>query len=310
MFTGETHFALFMKDVALKVLEERIIMILYDCHMHTDYSDDSEEKMEEQVKGSIEKGLKGICITDHMDYEFPDSEKYNLVFEYDVDKNYKEIDELRIRYPEIEILKGIELGLRNEPGVAERTKARYKELLTHRDIDFVIGSTHCLEYSDPYRPEYWAGKTVKEGLRTFFIATLENIRNNDYVDTLGHLDYAARYARKESMEGRVFDGRDEYIEGDNGDVVDEILKIIIDRGIALEINSAGLKYGLGYAHPRGWILKRYKELGGELITVGADAHKRIHIAYAFDEVAKILTDTGFKYYTVYRARKPYMYPID
>ncbi|MCR5520918.1 MAG: histidinol-phosphatase HisJ family protein [Lachnospiraceae bacterium] len=285
-------------------------MILYDCHMHTDYSDDSEEKMEEQVKGSIEKGLKGICITDHMDYEFPDSEKYNLVFEYDVDSNYKEIDELRIRYPHIEIMKGIEIGLRNEPGVAERTTARYKELLKRPDIDFVIGSTHCLELCDPWRPEYWQGRTVKERLRTFFVATLENIRANAYVDTLGHLDYAARYARRSSMEEGIYDGREDYIEGDNADVIDEILKFIVEQGIALEINSAGLKYGLGYAHPRGWILKRYKELGGEMITVGADAHKRAHIAYAFDEVAEILKDAGFEYYTVFRSRKPYMYHID
>lgn len=285
-------------------------MILYDCHMHTDYSDDSTEKMEEQVKGSIEKGLKGICITDHMDYEFPDSEKYNLIFEYDIDKNYREIDDLRTMYKDIEIMKGVEIGLRNEPGTAERTTARYKELLKRSDIDFVIGSTHCLEYSDPYRAEYWQGRTVKEGLRTFFLATLENIRANDYVDSIGHLDYAARYARRSSTQHGVFDGRDDYIEGDNADVVDEILRFIVGHGIALEINSAGLKYGLGYAHPRGWILKRYKELGGEMITVGADAHKRIHIAYGFDEVAKILSDCGFKYYTVFRGRKPHMYHID
>ena len=88
------------------------------------------------------------------------------------------------------------------------------------------------------------------------------------------------------------------------DYIDSILKKIIDRGKALEINTAGLKYGLGFAHPKKEILERYKELGGELITVGSDAHIADHLAYDFETVCEQLKDLGFKYYFIYKNRKP------
>jgi len=285
-------------------------MIRYDIHMHTAYSSDSEEKMEEQVKSAISKGLSGICITDHMDYLFPDIELFNMDFLYDIDANYREIDSLREKYDRIEILKGVELGLRNEPDIAATVTDMCKKLINRDDIDFVIGATHCLEKTDPYRADYWQGRSVYESLRTFFEATLQNIKANPYVDTLAHLDYGARYARKPGNTGDECDGRELYIDGENGDIIDEILKFIIDKGIALEVNSAGLKYGLGYAHPKHWILRRYKELKGELITVGADAHKREHVAFGFDTVKDMLTDIGFTHYAVYRKRKSYMYNLN
>lgn len=282
-------------------------MIEFDCHMHTEYSSDSSEPMEEQIRGAIELGLKGICITDHMDYYFPDAEKYNMDFLYDIDKNYEDIDRMRLKYGDrLEILKGIELGLRNEPEIAQKTADEYSELLKRGDIDFVIGSTHCLENTDPYRPEYWEKHSPVEGLRIYFEAVLENVRRNPFIDTLGHLDYAVRYVPVSDQKGREWAGTSDYRVSDYNDYIDEILKSIIDRGIALEVNSAGLKYGLGFAHPRNEILVRYRELGGELITIGSDAHKRIHIAYDFDKTAQILTDLGYKYYAVFRNRKPCM----
>ena len=85
---------------------------------------------------------------------------------------------------------------------------------------------------------------------------------------------------------------------------DEILKILIQKEKGLELNMAGLKYGLPYAHPHKDILKRYKELGGEIITVGADGHKPEHIAYDFHKVSDILKECGFTYYTEFNKRKP------
>lgn len=91
---------------------------------------------------------------------------------------------------------------------------------------------------------------------------------------------------------------------DLADLIDEILKILIQRGKGLEVNSAGLKYGLPYPHPHPDVLKRYKELGGEIITIGADAHKPEHVAYDFAQTAEILKSCGFKFYTEFCERKP------
>ena len=84
-----------------------------------------------------------------------------------------------------------------------------------------------------------------------------------------------------------------------------ILKYLIEHGKGIELNTSGLKYGLPFAHPHSDILKRYRELGGEIITVGADGHKPEHIAYDFDKVSGILKDCGFKYYTEFSERKPH-----
>ncbi|MCR5830347.1 MAG: histidinol-phosphatase HisJ family protein [Lachnospiraceae bacterium] len=283
-------------------------MILYDCHMHSDFSSDCKALMEEQAASAAEKGLKGICFTDHMDLEYPNTKEFGMDFLFDMDEDYSRIDKVRKEYG-IRIGKGIEIGLRNEQGVSERVTNGYKELLKRDDIDFVVGATHCLDMIDPYLADYWQGMSVKDSLRRYFIAILENVRNNPYIDTLAHIDYLVRYARIPGGDPDKYDGRDLYIDGENGDIIDEILRFIKENGIALEINTAGLKYGLGYAHPKDWILKRYRDMGGELITIGSDAHKPEHVAYAFKETVEKLVALGFKEYAVFEKRKPVFYKL-
>ena len=72
----------------------------------------------------------------------------------------------------------------------------------------------------------------------------------------------------------------------------------------LEVNTAGLKYGLGHPNPEESVLRRYRELGGTLITIGSDAHRPEHIAYDFEKAEDILRSLGFQSYTIFRQRKP------
>ena len=283
-------------------------MIEFDTHMHSDFSSDCPTPMEEQAAAAAEKGLKGICFTDHMDLEYPQIGNPPLTFLFDIDEDYARIDEVREKF-DIKISKGIELGLRNEQCMSERVTAGYREMLKRPDIDFVIGSTHCLEETDPYWPDYWQGKSVRDALRIYFEAILENIRNNDYVDTIAHLDYIVRYARLPGGDPTKYEGRDLYIDGENGDIIDEILKFIIKKDIALEVNTSGLKYGLGYAHPKDWILKRYRQLGGDMITVGSDAHRPEYVAYGFSEIRELLISLGFSRYAVFEKRTPKFYKL-
>ena len=122
----------------------------------------------------------------------------------------------------------------------------------------------------------------------------------DY-DSAGHIDYAFRYLPSHSRDYAPYP---EY-----GDVLDEILKTVIDKGKCLEINTAGLKAGLTFAHPHPEILKRYRELGGELITTGSDAHNPAQIGKYFDVTGDLLTNLGFRYYAVFRNRKPVFLPL-
>lgn len=276
-------------------------MILYDFHTHTAFSSDSKTPAREQADEAVRRGLKGICFTDHMDVSFPYDVKSPGNFIFDADRYFEEMIPLREEYKDrLDIRIGMEIGLRNEPGLAESTEAEYKRLLEGYSFDFIIGSTHCLENVDPYFPYYWENKTVKEGIRIYYEAILHNVKAAGSFDSCGHLDYLIRYVpHKDGWKGP-----ESYRPAEYMDIIDEILKVLINRGIALECNSAGLKYGIGFAHPHDDILDRYRELGGELITIGSDGHCPEHLCYDFDKVEKMLSDHGFRYYMIYRDRKP------
>lgn len=277
-------------------------MIYHDFHTHTCYSSDSEAPVRDEIESAIAKGLRGICITDHMDLEFPCVERSGMDFVFDAGQYFEELSKIREEYRDrIRVYIGMETGLRNEPDLVGRMQQGYKDLVTKYDFDFVIGSLHCLEYTDPaYASPYWDDKTAVEGIRKFLEASLFGIKNYDDFDSFGHLDYIVRYVPQKDD----WHGTDDYRPSDYMDIVDEFLKAVISKGKALECNSAGLKYGIGFAHPKAEILTRYRELGGELLTIGSDGHKPIHIAYDFDAVCEMLKSVGFTHYTIFEQRKP------
>ena len=88
------------------------------------------------------------------------------------------------------------------------------------------------------------------------------------------------------------------------DILDEILGALISRGKGLELNTSGLRKGLPFAHPNAEILRRYRELGGEIITLGSDAHSARDLAADFGTAKEMLKSAGFREIAVYHARKP------
>lgn len=261
--------------------------MLADCHMHTHFSVDSDAEPEEMVKEAVRKGLKTICFTDHEDKDVV-VEGQEWVF--DPEEYFRELGKLKEAYADkICVRIGVEIGLQPHLG-------GYFGKYTHTyPFDFVIGSVHVIDSQDPYYPEFFEGKSDEEAYRRTLEETLTDIRAVEDYDVLGHLDYVVRYGRKKEQE---------YSYRKFGDHIDEILRYLIGHGKGLELNTAGLKYGLPFAHPHPDVLKRYRELGGEIITVGADAHRPEHIAYDFQKVNTILEECGFKYYSEFENRKP------
>ena len=305
-------------------------MIEYDVHLHSDFSTDSSEKMETTAEKAVQLGLKGLCFTDHMDLYFPlqCSKKSGGDFTFELKEYFENLENIKQKYSgKLEILYGLEIGLRNESDLKEKCLDGYRKMAEEYPFDFIIGSTHCLEDIDPYWEEYWYGRTAEEGLDRYFEAIAHNCTYYDSFDSLGHLDYLVRYVSQEAtvksaekkgllelvsgkdeesdpaVQKRLY-GRKIYNPSDFTEYIEDILKSVIDKGVALEVNTAGIKYGLGFAHPRKEILKMYKDMGGELITIGSDAHMAEHLAYGFDGTCDLLKDLGFKYYFVYKGRKP------
>ena len=235
-------------------------MITSDSHMHTRFSTDSDADIRDMIESALKKGLQSICITDHIDKDYP--------FHEDT---------------------GVELGL--QPHLA----GFYEELTNQYPFDFVIGSVHVVHGMDPYYGEIFEGRSDEEVYKETFLATLENLDAVSSFDVLGHLDYVVRYGKCQARQ---------YSYKKYAQEIDEILKKVIAMGKGIELNTAGWKYGLAFCHPHPEILCRYKELGGEIITVGSDAHKPEHVAYDFQKAADVLKACGFKYYTEFQDRKP------
>ncbi len=259
-----------------------------DFHMHTGFSTDTDVNPEDMVKGAIAKGLERICITDHYDQDYCDGPE---LFVFDPESYFLELTKLQEKYrQQIDIRIGVEIGLQNH------LNDFYKEFIHAYPFDFVIGSAHLLKGKDPYYKEVFEGVDDRVSYREAFEEMLEQVNAIEDFDVLGHIDYVVRYGN---------DREKYYSYKENAEIIDEVLRSIICKGKGIELNTAGLKYGLGFAHPHPDILKRYKELGGEIITIGADGHQPEHIAYEFGLVKELLVYSGFEYYTEFKKRAPY-----
>ena len=259
-------------------------MIKADLHTHSSFSTDSDEPLESIAHSAMEKGLKTLCVTEHMDFDYPNGE-----FILDTAAYKAELERVRELYSgRLEILFGVELGL------MDYLAPRLREYIGGQSFDFVIGSSHLVDGIDPYYPQYFAEHGDHNGILRYFESILANISAYDDFDVYGHLDYVVRYSSEKS-----------YAPSDFREITEEILKRLIGMGKGIELNTAGLKYGLGWCHPHPDLLKRYRELGGEIITVGSDGHRAEHIAYGFGTAGDVLAAAGFTHYNIFRNRKPF-----
>lgn len=257
-----------------------------DVHMHCGFSNDSETRPEDMVESAIAKGLSVICFTDHYDKDNLDWGDEAI---FDVESYFQKMIELQEEYrDQIDIRIGAEIGM--QPYLAEY----YQDFMEQHPFDFVIGSVHSVLEHD-VALDFFQKHSDPEGYKIYFEEMLQDVQKIKSYDVLGHLDYIVRYSNQGS---KGFDLND-YM-----DIIEEILKQVIAHGKGIEMNMSGLKYGLGAPHPQPEIIKRYRELGGEIITVGADGHIPEHIAYDYHLADDILKSCGFKYYTEFKGRKP------
>lgn len=262
--------------------------IRYDCHLHSDFSADSSTPASAMIERAIALGLEGLCFTEHLDLDCPPE---GPDFSLDVNRYFDTLFALKEQYRN-----RIAIGIGLEFGIQPKHAQTLHQLAEAWPFDFIIASQHFVDGKDPYFPSFFEGHTTQERYIEYFQEILRNLRlceNTDF-DTLGHLDYIVRYGQKHGAQ---------YLYRDYADWIDPILQHLIDRGKCLELNTGGLKYGLGEPNPSTDVLARYRELGGEQITVGSDAHAPEHLAYDFATAESILQNLGFRYYTIFRQRK-------
>lgn len=264
--------------------------ITADYHLHTSFSGDSKAPMEEMILKGIELGLTQMCFTEHNDFDYPTTEEFPCTFLLNPDSYLYDFLKYKEKYKnKIRLCFGVELGL--QPHLSKKNAAFAKA----HDYDFIIASSHLCNGKDPAFPCFYEGKSQEEGYREYFESILDNLKVFSNFDVYGHLDYVVRYGP----------GKDDgYSYEKYKDIIDAILEKIISMDKGIEINTKGLSKGLRDANPCTAIIRRYKELGGEIITVGSDAHEPEGIAAYFDRAAGILKDCGFDYYCTFEKREP------
>ncbi len=265
-----------------------------DSHTHTWFSHDSKTSPETMVKTALELRLKYLAFTDHCDrdclFTSLDWTQINLA-EYTL-----AITALQEKYKD----SGLYIAMGVEVGYDKRAADRYISDFSQYNFDVIINSIHLVDLEDIYRKEYFIGKSKQVAYQLYLQAVYESLNAPYDFDIVGHLGYISRNAPYEdrSMPYAEF-----------SELIDKILLKIIAMGKTLEVNSAVKTLPMLHL-PDTDILIRYKELGGNNITFGSDAHQETRLAQNYQPICAELKELGFTHFTIYKQRKAYKVAIE
>lgn len=262
----------------------------YDFHLHSSISKDSTESLMDMVMAIRELDLDGMCFTEHLDPYFPDEFE---TFSIDWDSYKSQISAARAMFPEMEIYMGIEAGL--NPNSYEEIDRQIRE----NDVDFVLGSMHCTDEMTIGEFDYYERYDKRKIQEDYMKCLIKNMRDFDNYDVVAHIGFLSKFAPEEGWEIRY---------SEFPDYVDELLKLVIQKGKGIEVNTSGLKKS-AFTLPAKDIIKRYRELGGEIITIGSDGHSREFAGYEFDYAALMVKQCGFTHGAKFLGRKPKFYEL-
>lgn len=272
-----------------------------DYHIHCEYSDDSVYPMEQVVQDAIALGLDEICFTDHVDYGIKkDWDEGNiqkigstLLANVDYPRYFAQIDALQKKYAgRITLKKGLEFGVQKE------TVSRYENLFSRWPLDFVILSVHQIGNQEFWNQDYQKGRTQKEIQEGYYQELLRVVRTYKNYSVLGHLDLINRY-----------DPYGDYPFENVRDLVREILETVIADGKGIEFNTSWHRYRLNEPTPSYEILSLYRQLGGIIITIGSDSHKKEHLGAYLEEARSILRNLGYTQYCTFENMQPVFHPL-
>lgn len=267
--------------------------ILYDNHNHSQFSFDGKRTSVREAASEAEsKSLGGLCFTDHCDFFVPPmkAEHEKLVREvFDVEAQQEEIRNVRSSFPDTGIFMGAEIGLYKD------CRDRIRTFLSEHSFDQVIASVHYIDGTDPFYGGYYEGKDWKQAYGHYLETLYEEMKWLENFDVMGHYDYVARYAPYPQTS---------ILYKDFSDILDEMLTYLAHEGKALEINTKSYQDYNGRTPELDTdILLRYKEKGGEIISLGSDSHDPFRVGCNFDRFAELLKSLGFRYLAHFENRK-------
>lgn len=280
-------------------------MVLFDNHNHSQFSFDGKRtSVEKSARMALSNGISGVAFTDHCDYFVPEMKASyeNLVPEtFDIEAQQQEIDRIQMILDDekgaqaVRLLKGIEVGMH------EDCHDRIRQTLDGNNFDQVIASVHYLDGTDPFYGGYYEGKDWKEAYGHYLETILQEMLWLKDFDILGHYDYVVRYAPYPQTS---------LLYRDFSDILDEMFKYLIHEGKALEINTKSYQnyHGREVSIDTD-VLSRYREMGGEIISLGSDSHDPERVGHNFTKTAALLKSAGFRWTAHYENRRLVQLPL-
>lgn len=256
--------------------------------MHTKNSPDAHHTAERMCAVAVDKGVSGIAITDHCEID-----RY-LIDEYEIriQNSYEETMAAKEMFNhKLVVSHGIEIGQATE------NITLTEKIINKYDFDVVLGSQHCANGTDFYlvKTDRLTDDEIYAKLDEYYNWVLKLVRWGKF-DVLTHLTYPIRY-----IQGR--DGRKVDLNRFWG-LIETILRTLVEKGIGLEVNSSGYRQGLHCPMPSIEYIRRYREMGGEIVTIGSDSHTAQTIGDNIPDAMRLLEQCGFRYFTFFRQRKP------
>jgi histidinol-phosphatase (PHP family) len=264
-------------------------MTFTDTHTHSTFSRDSTVTVAQSTEAAIAARLTGLSFTDHLDIGVPEDAVGDY---YEIPEQQSAIQACVAQYgTRVNLYTGIEVGLQTH------CLKEIQQIISAHRFDIVIGSIHWVNHVDPYLGDYYMNKSIKEAYREYLEYFIDCIRRFDDYNVLGHYDYISRYSpyREKTLTYRAF--KDQF---------DTLFTLAIENGKAIELNTRSFVSRDGQLPPQfdPDVFKRFRELGGEMVTLGSDAHDTIRLAADFDYYAARLRQCGFSYLTHFKERKP------
>lgn len=244
----------------------------WDYHTHSQYSFDGECPAAEMVAAAARWGVTELCFTDHVDFDLP------LPHVPDFAARREELTALAARFPAVAIRHGAEVSLKDAPCAAAAWQT-----IQGAGLDFILGSVHTIDGVDVWADGYYQGKAQKDAYRLYLERVAQVLPTFPQMHVLAHYDFVAKYApyphRAVTLDAAP-------------DAFDAIFRYLIQNGKALEVNTASWQqdppWGLD-------VLRRYRALGGEYVTLGSDTHGAERVGARIGEALDLVRAAGIPY---------------
>lgn len=281
-------------------------MNLIDCHTHTQFSMDSDADINLCIKKAMDIGLSAYAITDHCECStwYPETHYTNREnFDYfnysqDFDNSISAITELKEKYKKFNLICGVEMGQATQDiEVAEK-------IMSDERLDFIIGSVHQVRNEKDFYYINYENMSIDEIynlLERYFLEVYELCKLNCF-DVLGHLTYCLRYMKCRNDICPDISRFDE--------IIAESFRLLARNGKGIEINTSGIRQGFGNCFPSIKYVKLFRDVGGEILSVGSDAHLPEDIGKNISDALETAKAVGFTHLCYFKKRKPYFLNID